>query len=414
MRLAVLALAVCSIPAFGQYSIQHDGDVVRLVDSAAKVTVSVVPSFGNVAIGMTVNGENILRFPFASLDDFKKSPTLCGIPLLAPWGNRLDHQGFYANGKAYNFNMELGNVKGAIPIHGFLTYSTDWKLVEAKADKQAAWVTSRLEVWRQPSSMAQWPFAHAIVITHRLQKGILEVRTRIENLSTEPMPVAIGFHPYFQLTDSPRDEWTISVGARTEWPVASGMPTGVTRPIEQMFPDPKSVPLKDYSLDNVFGDLIRDASGFATMTVKGKKQQLDVSFGPNFHSAVVFAPNRNRQPAAGAGRGAAAPGAAAGDAGRGPGGQQAAAGDAGRGPGGQQAAAGDAGRGPGGPQAAPGGAGRGAPAGPAQNQSYICFEPMSGITNALNLAQKGVYKELQSIPAGGTWQESFFVKPSGF
>ena len=39
MRLAVLALAVCSIPAFGQYSIQHDGDVVRLVDSAAKVTV---------------------------------------------------------------------------------------------------------------------------------------------------------------------------------------------------------------------------------------------------------------------------------------------------------------------------------------------------------------------------------------
>jgi hypothetical protein len=37
-----------------------------------------------------------------------------------------------------------------------------------------------------------------------------------------------------------------------------------------------------------------------------------------------------------------------------------------------------------------------------------------GITNAMNLAQKGVYKELQSIQPGGIWQESFWIKPSGF
>ena len=62
--------------------------------------------------------------------------------------------------------------------------------------------------------MKQFPFAHTIEITHRLHDGVLEVTTRIENLSAEPMPVAIGFHPYFQLTDSTRDEWTISVGAQ--------------------------------------------------------------------------------------------------------------------------------------------------------------------------------------------------------
>ena len=39
---------------------------------------------------------------------------------------------------------------------------------------------------------------------------------------------------------------------------------------------------------------------------------------------------------------------------------------------------------------------------------------MAGITNAMNLAHKGVYKELQSIKPGGTWQESFWIKPSGF
>jgi aldose 1-epimerase len=32
----------------------------------------------------------------------------------------------------------------------------------------------------------------------------------------------------------------------------------------------------------------------------------------------------------------------------------------------------------------------------------------------MNLAHRGVYKELQSIPPDGSWEESFWIKPSGF
>jgi aldose 1-epimerase len=32
----------------------------------------------------------------------------------------------------------------------------------------------------------------------------------------------------------------------------------------------------------------------------------------------------------------------------------------------------------------------------------------------LNLAQAGKYKELQYVQPGATWQESFWIKPSGF
>jgi aldose 1-epimerase len=42
-----------------------------------------------------------------------------------------------------------------------------------------------------------------------------------------------------------------------------------------------------------------------------------------------------------------------------------------------------------------------------RGQEFICFEPMAAITNGFNLAHDGVYKELQSIPAGGTWKETF-------
>ena len=46
--------------------------------------------------------------------------------------------------------------------------------------------------------------------------------------------------------------------------------------------------------------------------------------------------------------------------------------------------------------------------------TFMALEPMVGITNSMNLAHKGLYKDLQSIPPGGSWQESFWIRPRGF
>jgi aldose 1-epimerase len=349
----VLLLAI--LPACAQYSAHQSGDVVQLEDTKHDTTVSIVPSVGDLVFEMKVKGQNVLHFPYSSIEEFKARPSLAGIPFLGPWANRLDEQAFYANGKKYNFNMSLGNVRGAIPIHGFLTLNPFWEVVELKADKKAAWLTCRLAFYRHPDWMAQFPFAHTIELTQRLEDGVLEVRTSIVNLSTEPMPVAIGFHPYYQLTDSKREDWVISVGARSEWLLAPNkIPTGETRPIEEFLSKPAAAPLKDYDLDHVFGDLVRDSSGRASLSVSGKKQRLEVLFGPKYLAAVVYAPNPNTPPPPGA------------------------------------------------------------PIRPPQDLNFICFEPMAGITDAMNLAQQKRYKELQYIPPGGTWQESFWVRPSGF
>src|SRR5207248_1114322 len=120
---------------------------------------------------------------------------------------------------------------------------------------------------------------------------ILQVVTKITNLSTEPMPVAVGFHPYYRLTDSPREEWMISVGVRKHWILSSQkIPTGETEPVENLFANPQAAALKDYNLDDVFSDLTRDAQGRAHMIVKGKHQQLDVMLGPNWRSVVIWSP----------------------------------------------------------------------------------------------------------------------------
>ena len=112
---------------------------------------------------------------------------MSGIPFLAPWANRLDEPAFYANGKKYPFNLDLGNVRPGQnnhPMHGFLTTATQWNVVDAKADDKAAWVTSQLDFYREPEWMAQFPFAHTIEMTYRLSDGALEVRISLNNLST--------------------------------------------------------------------------------------------------------------------------------------------------------------------------------------------------------------------------------------
>ena len=43
--------------------------------------------------------------------------------------------------------------------------------------------------------------------------------------------------------------------------------------------------------------------------------------------------------------------------------------------------------------------------------NFICFEPMASITDALNLTQRGLYKDLQSIAPGQTWEERFLGTP---
>jgi len=196
-----VVLAIAS-PAAAQYSARRNGDDIQLEDAKNKTLVTIKPSAGNLASEMKVNGQDVLRAQ--------------GIPVLAPWANRLDEQAFWANGKRYAFDMTLGNVNGAVPLHGFLQRTDQWQVVEMKQDGKSAWVTSRLDVYKHPEWMKQWPFAHTIEMTHRLQDGVLEVHTKITNMSADPMPVAIGFHPYYQLTDSLRADWTVTVPARRD------------------------------------------------------------------------------------------------------------------------------------------------------------------------------------------------------
>lgn len=314
--------------------VENGFDVIRLQDNERQLRVAVVPGLGNNALEFSLKGENYMYTGGSASAEIKAKSKLCGNPLLAPWANRLLPSSFPANGKTYNLQEQIGNLRkdpNGLPIHGLLAFSDAWEVMHVEASESRAEVTSRLEFWRFPQLMAQWPFAHSLFMTYRLRDGKLEVETVIENYATEPMPVAIGYHPYFQLPGVPRDDWFATIPAKSITVMTEKLtPSGEKTP----FTGPQPFPLKDNKLDNIFEDLVRDENRQTVFSVAGRGRKLSVIYGQRYPVAVVYAP--------------------------------------------------------------PG-------------QQFICFEPMTGVTNQLNLAAEGKYPPLPTAPPRGVWRESYWI-----
>jgi aldose 1-epimerase len=323
-------------PAYSAAEVtDHGVQTVRLSDHARSIEVGVAPSIGNRTFEFLVGEKNILHFPHSDVSQLQGDRHLSGIPFLAPWANRMP-EGFWANGRRYLFNSGLASIRpdeNGIPIHGLLTASPFWELIRLGSDETAAWVTSRLEFSRYPDLMANWPFAHEYEMTHRLSEGALELSVTVTNRSADRMPVAIGFHPYFELPDVPITQAVAHIPVLLHVDTDNSLiPTGATTPVDFG----NRVSLGDHHFDDGFTGLQSETDGRTVFYVEGARKRIEVIFGPKYRVAIVFAP-------------------------------------------------------------------------PGQN--FICFEPMSALTNGINLAHEGKYPDLQTIAPGKQWTESFWVKP---
>ncbi len=323
------------MPYSAKISLEDRTPVVRLIetkDEKHRVEVAVVPSLGNRTIRMLVGEENFLFFPFAGPEAARADRGLNGIPFLAPWANRMAGGGIRVDGQEHRFGEGLRTDAHGLPIHGMLTVSPHWKMMTMDWDSESAQVTSRLEFWRHPELMANWPFAHTYEMTHRLANGELEIRTRILNLDARRMPVAIGFHPYFQLPGVERQKAFVKVPVRRHVETDDRLvATGEFREVSF----PARVALADNTFDDGFVGLESGQDGMSEFIFEGGGRRVEVKFGPRYTVAIVYSP---------------------------------------------------------------------------RGQEFLCFEPMTSITNGVNLAAEGKYPDLQWVEPGGIWEESFRVK----
>jgi len=291
-------------PAMAQanslYSVQKETTegytTYHLYDSVRKLDLSIVPSLGLSAYQFKVNGKDVLIAPGSLKAYAEKREFGWGNPFLAPFANRIDKDYYFIEGKKYLLNDSLGNLLRVPPknyvLHGLLLFDSRWEVLKTGASKvEGAYLVARLEFYKYPDLMANFPFAHTYEITYRLKDGKLACLTKVTNLSESRMPAHFGYHPYFR-PDGPREEWTLGIGARKHWLTARALiPTGETEDTEKfLLGATRGVQIGQKFIDDTFSDFERDSQGLGRVWVKGTTEKIEVIYSREYDYAVVYAP----------------------------------------------------------------------------------------------------------------------------
>ena len=170
-------IAASVFAAAPAYRAERAGEVVRLEDARGadgRVDHAVV---GNKAFEMKVKGQNVLLFPVCigrglqgqRRRRFQRDTVSRSV------GEQARRAGVLRERPAVCVRHGAWQRPRRDPDSRVSDDTNQWQVVEVKADGKSAWVTSRLEFYRNPAWMKQFPFAHTIEMTYRLQDGVLEV-----------------------------------------------------------------------------------------------------------------------------------------------------------------------------------------------------------------------------------------------
>lgn len=153
--------------------------MIALADGDLRLEL--LPDLGAAVATLTFQGRDVLRPTPPGVDD----PFETAAFVLAPFANRI------ADGHFRVGNRELRiprNAPGqAHPLHGH-AWRQPWRVESATGDRAVL-------SFEHPGD--SWPWHYTVTQILLLRGDSLEVSLSIENQDTTPMPVGLGWHPYF-------------------------------------------------------------------------------------------------------------------------------------------------------------------------------------------------------------------------
>jgi aldose 1-epimerase len=203
-----------------------------------------------------------------------------GIPFLYPWANRLAAFDYVVLSKEVRLDRDsplLELDQNGLPIHGLLSRWSDWD-VEAGDGT----VVAVLDFGKKGALLEAFPFPHTLRLEVRADGLELSITTSVAADRGEPVPVSFGFHPYFRLPDTPRQEWEIELPVRERLLLDERMiPTGEREPAGDL-----DGPLGDRSFDDSYAGV--DPRRPFALAAGGRR--IEVSFDERFPFAQVYSP----------------------------------------------------------------------------------------------------------------------------
>jgi len=189
--------------------------------AGGQLTAIFTPRLGMTGVSLQHERVEHLALP-GGLDALRAGRTT-GLPLLAPWANRLSAWKYRAAGVTVDLDgLPLGVDGNGLPIHGLLVGWPGWT-VEQLGVRAG---TARLRASTVVDAPA-FPFPHRIVVTAIARDHELGIDTTVVPTGRRAVPVAFGWHPYLRLPGSPRGRWRLRLPPRRHLTLDSrGIPTG--------------------------------------------------------------------------------------------------------------------------------------------------------------------------------------------
>lgn len=188
---------------------------------AGELRAVFLPGLGMTGVSLRLGRSEFLALP-GGVDVLRHGHT-AGLPLLAPWANRLGARRYRAAGVSVDLGaLELQTDDNGLPIHGVMVGWPSWEITSARARNGVARLAATTLV-----DVPAFPFPHRLELTVAAHDDRLVVDTTIVPTGRRQVPIAFGWHPYLRVPGSPRARWQLQLPARDHLLLdARGLPTG--------------------------------------------------------------------------------------------------------------------------------------------------------------------------------------------
>jgi len=254
------------------------GQVERRVtlSSGHGLDTTFLPDLGMIGISLRHNGDEFLALP-GGIDRYRAGK-LTGLPLLAPWANRLGAFRYAVSGVSVALDgLDLMTDEHGLPIHGTMTARPGWQVVTVRQRS----LTARFEFGSHPDLLASFPFPHELRIDAEVEQATLRIETTLTPTGDRPVPVAFGYHPYLCLPGVPRADVRLRLPRRRHVRLDDrGLPTRDVHVEEH-----EVQPLGGRSFDDLY-----QLGDDRVLALSGGGRRLVLDVGEGYGYAQVFTP----------------------------------------------------------------------------------------------------------------------------
>jgi aldose 1-epimerase len=251
--------------------------------AAGELEATFLPGLGLLGTSLRHRGQELLALP-GGVAGYRDGH-VTGLPILAPWANRLPGRRYRAAGVEVSLEgLPLHTDPAGLPIHGTLTAHPGWRLQRLAAEADRAMLEASLDYAAWPELAAAFPFPHELAVQAVVTGASLQVATTLRPTGGRPVPVAFGWHPYLQLPGGHRATWRLLLPDREHLELdGRGLPTG--RATEE---PAEADPVGDRTYDDLYA--LRADAGQRRLGLEGGGRRLLVQYGQGYGHAQVFAP----------------------------------------------------------------------------------------------------------------------------